>query len=115
MLTFVGRMPRRLRLSLAAALALGLVAAGLTLVLRDQGGHLAANRAQVKRACGGLLPYDELHDHIPDDARGTLDQYGTLLQPGQESRSLLNCTLEWEGHGGLHVEAASSSTTFPTR
>ncbi|MFF5017261.1 hypothetical protein [Streptomyces sp. NPDC001165] len=113
MLTSVGRIPRRLRLSLAAALALGLVAAGLTLVLRDQGGHLAANRAQVKRACGGLLPYDELHDHIPDDARGTLDQYGTLLQPGQECRSLLNCTLEWEGHSGLHVEAAKLVNHLP--
>jgi hypothetical protein len=109
----MGRIPGKLRLPLAAALVLGLLAAGLTLMSREKGGHLAANRAQLKRACGGLLPYDELRDHVPDDVHGTLDQYGTLLQPGQESRSLLNCTLDWEKRGGVHVEAATLVNHLP--
>jgi hypothetical protein len=108
------RIPTRLRLPLAGALALGLLAAGgLTLMSRDEGGHLAANRAQLKQACGGLLPYAELRDHVPDAVRGTLDEYGTLLHPGQESRSLLNCTLDWGGHGGVRIEAATLVNHLP--
>ncbi|MGP4088208.1 hypothetical protein [Streptomyces sp. KR55] len=110
----MGRIPKKLRLPLAGVLTLGLLAAaGVTLMSDDEGGHLAANRAQLKKACGGLLPYDELRDHVPDDVRGTLDQYGTLLQPGQESRSLLNCTLDWEERGGMHVEAATLVNHLP--
>ncbi|MBL1084924.1 hypothetical protein JK359_23625 [Streptomyces actinomycinicus] len=110
----LSRIPAKLRLPLAGTVALALLAAGLTLFLPDpDGGRLAANRAQLKRACGGLLPYSELVGHVPDDAEGTLDQYGTLLQPGQESRSLLHCSLEWEGHGGVHVEAATLVNHLP--
>ncbi|MGJ5800030.1 hypothetical protein ACSCB1_13025 [Streptomyces europaeiscabiei] len=87
--------------------------AGLTLMSRDQGGHLAANRAQLKRACGRLLPYEELSAHVSDDVRGTLDEYGTLLHPGQESRSMLNCALGWEGQSGVHVKAATLVNDLP--
>lgn len=106
---------KRLRLPLAGTLTLGLLAAvGVTMLSWGDGsGHLAANRAQLKKACGGLLPYDELRDRVPDDARGTLDEYGTLLQPGQESRSLLNCRLEWGNRGGVHVEAATLVNHLP--
>ncbi|WP_159024411.1 hypothetical protein [Streptomyces scabiei] len=99
----MGRIPRKLRLPLAGALALGLLPGGLTLMPRGQGDHLAANRAQLKRDCGGLLPYDELSAHVPDDVRGTLDEYSPLLHPGQESRSLLNRALGWEGQSGVYV------------
>ncbi|MFD4559929.1 hypothetical protein ACFWP5_37395 [Streptomyces sp. NPDC058469] len=103
------------RFPLAGTLTLGLLTAvGVTLLVTGDGsGHLAANRAQLKKACGGLLPYDELSDRVPDDARGSLDQYGTLLQPGQESRSLLNCSLEWGDRGGVHVEAATLVNHLP--
>ncbi|MER6456686.1 hypothetical protein ABT270_29395 [Streptomyces sp900105245] len=107
------RIPRRLRLPLAGAVALAVAASGLTLAWPDEGGHLTANRAQLRRACGGLLPYGELAGRVPDAVRGKLDQYGTLLQPGEESRSLLNCTLDWQGHGGVHVEAATLVNHLP--
>ncbi|GHF59488.1 hypothetical protein [Streptomyces griseosporeus] len=111
----LSRIPPRLRLPLAGALALTVAAAvGVTLLTRDDdGGHRAANAAQLKRACGGLLPYADLRDRVPDDVRGELDEYGTLLDPGQESRSLLNCTLDWKDRGGLHVEATTLVNRLP--
>jgi hypothetical protein len=106
---------KKLRLPLAGTLTLGLLTAvGVTLLSSgDEGGQLAANRTQLKKACGGLLPYDELDDRVPDGARGTLHQYRTLLHPAQESRSLLNCSLEWGSRGAVHVEAATLVNHLP--
>ncbi|MFD5077006.1 hypothetical protein [Streptomyces sp. NPDC058371] len=107
------RIPKRLWLPLAGLLALGLVAAVLVRTQDDEGGHLAANRAQLKNACGGLLPYGELRGAVPDQVPGTLDEYGTLLEPAQESRSLVNCTLAWQGHGSLQVQAVALASHLP--
>ncbi|MER5226765.1 hypothetical protein [Streptomyces flaveus] len=111
----MGRVPRRLRVPLAGLLSLGLLATVLVLTVTgtESGGHLTANRAQLKRACGGLLPYEELRSAVPDEAPGTLDQYGTMLDPEQESRSLLNCTLSWKGHGSIHVQAVALTSHLP--
>ncbi|MFK4103422.1 hypothetical protein ACI2L1_25765 [Streptomyces sp. NPDC019531] len=62
--------------------------AGLFLAEGLSSGYTAANRAQVKSACGGLLPYDELRSLVPDEIGGEASQYGTVLEPGEESRSL---------------------------
>ncbi|MFI1678299.1 hypothetical protein [Streptomyces sp. NPDC020607] len=65
--------------------------------------RLDANRELVTRGCAGLLR-EEMYASVPDDTRGVLDAYGTLLRPGQESRALLDCTLAW-GDGGGATEA----------
>jgi hypothetical protein len=54
---------------------------GLFLAQGPGGGHTAANRAQLKSACGGLLPYDELRSLVPDEVEGEVSQYGTILEP----------------------------------
>ncbi|MEU7238939.1 hypothetical protein [Streptomyces sparsogenes] len=76
----------------------------------DGGGHLAANRAQLRKACDGALPYEDLKRLVPDGRAGELTQHGTMLEPGQESRSLLHCSLSWgDGHGvTVHAEALVS-------
>ncbi|MFF0095604.1 hypothetical protein ACFYSF_37605 [Streptomyces canus] len=63
---------------------------GLFLAQGPGGGHTAANRSQLKSACGGLLPYDELRSLVPGEVEGEVSQYGTVLEPGEESRSLVN-------------------------
>lgn len=55
----------------------------------------AANLDQLDRACAGLLPGEQLRGFVPGDGPGVLEEYGTMLDPGQESRALLNCTLAW--------------------
>ncbi|MFJ8821160.1 hypothetical protein ACIREE_05190 [Streptomyces sp. NPDC102467] len=92
-----------------AGLASVLVAVAVTVVVQgnggSEGGHLAANRAQLKRACGGLLPYGDLTGRVPDAVAGRVEQYGTELEPGRESRSLVNCAVTWPGHGSVRVAA----------
>ncbi|MFF8616594.1 hypothetical protein [Streptomyces sp. NPDC015350] len=79
----------------------------------DDGGHSAANRAQLKRACAGLLPYEELRDRVPDEVAGAVRQYGTVLDPGEESRSLVNCSVTWPGHGSVRVRAVALVHRIP--
>ncbi|MGW2181124.1 hypothetical protein ACWCXX_24115 [Streptomyces sp. NPDC001732] len=79
----------------------------------DRSGHAAANRAQLKRACAGLLPYEELRGLVPDDVAGVVRQYGTVLDPGEESRSLVNCSLTWPGHGAVRVRAVALVSRLP--
>jgi hypothetical protein len=43
---------------------------GLFLAQGPGGGHTAANRPQLKGACGGLLPYEELRSLVPDEVDG---------------------------------------------
>ncbi|MEU8822869.1 hypothetical protein [Streptomyces sp. NPDC048636] len=84
---------------------------GVVLATRGrEGGHRAANRAQLRKACDGTLPYGDLAHLVPDGSRGELRQYGTMLAPGQDSRSLLDCALSWgDGHEvTVHAEALVS-------
>ncbi|MGW0731735.1 hypothetical protein [Streptomyces sp. NPDC002851] len=67
-------------------------------------GQRAENEAQLRQACSGLLPADQLLDFLPDDEPGVLEEFGTLLDPSQESRSLLDCTLSW-GSGKWEPDA----------
>ncbi|WP_229703675.1 hypothetical protein [Streptomyces albiflavescens] len=80
----------------------------------DGSGHSVANRAQLKRACAGLLPYEELRGLVPDDVAGTVSQYGTMLEPDEDSRSLVNCSLTWPGHGSVRVRAVALISRMPT-
>ncbi|MDT0547436.1 MULTISPECIES: hypothetical protein [Streptomyces] len=76
----------------------------------DDGGHLAANRAQLRKACDGTLPYADLKRLVRDGRAGELSQHGTMLEPDQESRSLLDCELSWgDGYSvTVHAEALVS-------
>ncbi|MEU5902087.1 hypothetical protein [Streptomyces venezuelae] len=79
--------------------------------------RLDANRELVTRGCAGLLR-EEMYASAPDDARGALDEYGTLLRPGEESRALLDCTLAWgDGDGGTTagVRARVRAEAVPER
>ncbi len=64
----------------------------------------ADNLDQLARACGGLLPREQLRGFVPGDSAGVLEEYGTMLDPGQESRALLDCSLSW-GAGRWEPEA----------
>ncbi|WP_338702808.1 hypothetical protein V2W30_36085 [Streptomyces sp. Q6] len=99
-------MPRR-RAVVLGGLAMALIAAVATVIASsgDEGGHLAANRAQLKRACAGMLPYEELRGRIPDAVAGRVDQYGTELEPDERSRSAAHCSVTWPGHGSVRVTA----------
>ncbi|WP_411083068.1 hypothetical protein [Streptomyces sp. cmx-18-6] len=55
----------------------------------------ADNLKQLDRGCAGLLPQEQLRDFVPDDEAGVLEEYGTMLDPDQESRALLHCALFW--------------------
>ncbi|MCF3120033.1 hypothetical protein IPZ68_09965 [Streptomyces arenae] len=96
------RAARRRTWLVVALAAVVLVASSVTwfAVSRSQEreDRLAANQEQLTRACAGLLP-EELRSYVPDDEDGVLDEFGTMLRPGQESRSLLDCTLSWGGGG----------------
>ncbi|MFC8697282.1 hypothetical protein [Streptomyces parvus] len=61
----------------------------------DRAQQRADNLRQLDRACAGLLPGERLRGFVPGDGAGVLEEYGTMLDPGQESRALLNCTLSW--------------------
>ncbi|MEU5922404.1 hypothetical protein ABZ817_01715 [Streptomyces antimycoticus] len=85
--------------------------AGTVLATRDSGGgHLAANQAQLRKACDGTLPYGDLERLVRGERPGKLREHGTMLAPGQESRSLLDCSLSWgDGYGvTVHAEALVS-------
>ncbi|MER7173993.1 hypothetical protein [Streptomyces mesophilus] len=43
------------------------------------------------------MPERDLREFLPDDSAGVLEEYGTMLDPGQESRALLDCSLSWGG------------------
>jgi hypothetical protein len=79
----VVRVPRRLCKPLFIGVPLVLLvggAVGVSLGGGDSGGgHAAANRAQLKRACGGLLPYEELKSLVPDEVEGEVSQSGTVV------------------------------------
>ncbi|SDJ75907.1 hypothetical protein [Streptomyces indicus] len=112
----MGRLPAPLRVPLVTGLAMVLIVGAGVLVLgpgEDEGGHLAANRAQLKRACGGLLPYEELRGLVPDDVPGEVLAYGAQLTPDEESRALLHCEVTWPDHGGVSVEAAPLLSELP--
>ncbi|MGW7688631.1 hypothetical protein ACWGMA_07025 [Streptomyces asiaticus] len=88
--------------------------AGAVLVTRDSGGgHLAANRAQLRKACDGTLPYGDLEGLVRDERPGELRQHGTMLAPGQESRSLLDCSLSWGDGSGVTVHAEALVSDVP--
>ncbi|MFI6288211.1 hypothetical protein ACIBCM_26280 [Streptomyces sp. NPDC051018] len=85
------------------------VLAAITVSVRNQvlqDAQLAANRAQLKRACQGLLPQDRLRPFLSDRSAGRLVEYGTVLEPGQESRALLDCRLSWAGAGTADPDGA---------
>jgi hypothetical protein len=92
-----------------------LVAGAITVIASggDEGGHLAANRAQLKHACGGLFPYEELRGRIPDAVAGRVDEYGTELEPGEQSRSAAHCIVTWPGHGEARVSAVPVLAELP--
>ncbi|MEV5612717.1 hypothetical protein [Streptomyces sp. NPDC052225] len=106
--------PRR-RVIALAALAMVLIAGAATALAvgGDEGGHLAANRAQLKRACAGMLPYEELRPFVPDAVAGRVDEYGTELEPGEQSRSAAHCTVAWPGHGEVRVTAVPVLSELP--
>ncbi|KUJ64500.1 hypothetical protein ACZ90_58135 [Streptomyces albus subsp. albus] len=107
---------RRLRYAVLTAFV-GVVVA-IVAVLSGQGdesGHLAENRAQLGRACKGSLPYRELRPLVPGDREGRLYQYGTMLTPGQQSRSLLHCSLDWGDGRGITVHAVALVSDVPRR
>ncbi|MEV6397234.1 hypothetical protein AB0M39_21085 [Streptomyces sp. NPDC051907] len=62
------------------------------------------NADQLRRACKGLLPHQQLEEFVSSDDDGVLDEYGTMLDPRQESRALLDCRLAW-GEGRWEPEA----------
>ncbi|WP_405709571.1 hypothetical protein [Streptomyces sp. NBC_00046] len=114
----MGRVPSRLRKPLFIGLPLLLLVTGVVVffsgVDRSDGhGHSAANRAQLQRACAGLLPYEELRGLVPDDVAGEVSQYGTVLEPGEDSHSLVNCSVTWPGHGSVRVQAVALISEMP--
>ena len=105
------REPKRLR----NAILLGLVIAALVggcvaYERRSNEQQLAANLAQLKGACGGMLPYSEVEDTVPEDKDGSVSQHGTMIEAGQEDRALLDCGIDWdEGRVlSVHAEALTS-------
>jgi hypothetical protein len=107
-----------LRKPLFIVLPLVLLLSGAVTVFRDSGdssggGHAAANRAQLKRACGGMLPYAELSGLVPDEVEGEVSQYGTVLEPDEESRSLVNCAVTWPEYGSVKVRAVALVSPMP--
>ncbi|MEU2669697.1 hypothetical protein ABZ622_12645 [Streptomyces sp. NPDC007164] len=112
------RVPSRLRKPLFIGLPLVLLVTGVVLFSGgddrpDEHGHAAANRAQLKHACAGLLPYEELRGLVPDDVAGEVSQYGTVLDPGEDSHSLVNCSVAWPGHGSVRVQAVALISEMP--
>ncbi|MFF3687252.1 hypothetical protein [Streptomyces sp. NPDC002187] len=111
----MSRVPSWLRKLLLVALPLVLIVTGAVLFFDadDSGGHSVANQAQLKRACAGLLPYEELRGLVPDEVAGEVSQYGTMLQPDEDSRSLVNCSVTWPGHGSVRVRAVALISRMP--
>lgn len=113
----MGRVPPWLRKPLFIGLPFVLSVTGVVFFLgvdrADGGDHAAANRAQLKRACAGLLPYEELRGAVPGDTAGVVSEYGTMLEPDEDSRSLLNCSVTWPGHGSVRVRAVALISRLP--
>lgn len=99
-----------LRHTALVVLVTALVAVFVVVNRDSDGGHLAANRAQLRKACDGTLPYADLKRFVRDGRAGELSQHGTMLEPGRTSRSLLHCELSWgDGYGvTVHAEALVS-------
>ncbi|WP_410538045.1 hypothetical protein [Streptomyces sp. KL2] len=89
----------RLRTAVLGVAALAAVTAVAVYPTRD-GEHPKTNRAQVRKACAGLLPAAHLDPFLPRDSAMKHGQYGTLLEPGHESRAFIDCRLDWTGDDG---------------
>ncbi|MEU7316498.1 hypothetical protein [Streptomyces sp. NPDC007083] len=50
---------------------------------------------RISESCEGLLPANHLLPMLPDQPSVAVREYGTMLQPGSESRALLDCSLAW--------------------
>ncbi|MCX4825642.1 hypothetical protein OG883_38510 [Streptomyces sp. NBC_01142] len=50
---------------------------------------------------------------MPDDIAGEVSQYGTMLEPDKDSRSLVNCSVTWPGHGSVQVRAVALISPLP--
>ncbi|GAA3646536.1 hypothetical protein ACG5V6_21560 [Streptomyces chitinivorans] len=90
------------------ATALAVAAAAIVHSNRDseEPEALKANRAQVRKACAGLLPAAHLDPFLPEDTTGRVRQYGALVEPGHESRAFIDCRLVWtddEGEAALDI------------
>ncbi|WP_031083478.1 hypothetical protein [Streptomyces sp. NRRL WC-3549] len=81
--------------AVVGGVAAALVAGGLVWSSAGRARQRTDNLEQLEHACAGLLPHEQLRDFVPADSAGVLDEYGTMLDPDQESRALLNCTLAW--------------------
>ncbi|MET7900973.1 hypothetical protein ABZS86_05665 [Streptomyces sp. NPDC005355] len=104
----------RLRRTVLFVLITALVASGVALATRGgDGGHLAANRDQLRKACDGTLPYGDLERLVRDGRPGELSQHGTMLAPGRQSRSLLDCSLNWGAGYGVTVHAEALVSDVP--
>lgn len=102
-----------LRYAILFVLITALVTGAVIAIGSQGGGHLAANRDQLRKACDGALPYDDLQRLVRDARPGELRQHGTMLAPGQESRSLLDCSLSWGGGNGVTVHAEALVSDVP--
>ncbi|WP_055547588.1 hypothetical protein, partial [Streptomyces sp. NBRC 110028] len=102
-----------LRYATLFVLITALVTGAVIAIGAQGGGHLAANRDQLRKACDGVLPYGDLERLVRDARPGQLEQYGTMLAPGQESRSLLDCSLSWGGGNEVTVHAEALVSGVP--
>ncbi|MFF3834224.1 hypothetical protein ACFYXX_26095 [Streptomyces sp. NPDC002458] len=93
-----------LLLAAAGATVLALIGGTAVWFSADRDRQRSGNLEQLGRACAGLLPHERLRGFVPDDSAGVLEEYGTMLDPGRESRALLDCTLAW-GPGRWEPEA----------
>ncbi|WP_039937576.1 hypothetical protein, partial [Streptomyces himastatinicus] len=102
-----------LRYAMLFALITALVTGAVIAIGGKGGGHLAANRDQLRNACDGALPYGDLERLVRDARPGELRQHGTMLAPGRESRSLLDCSLSWGGGNTVTVHAEALVSDVP--
>jgi hypothetical protein len=102
-----------LRCATLFVLITALVTGAVIAIGNKGGGHLAANRDQLRKACDGALPYADLERLVRDARPGELRQHGTMLAPGQDSRSLLDCSLSWGGGNGVTVHAEALVSGVP--
>ncbi|PJE97401.1 hypothetical protein CUT44_11980 [Streptomyces carminius] len=105
---------RRKRALALVACAVVTTAVAATVVVRAESAERAerhaeqldANRARAQKACAGLLPAEHLAAFLPEDSAARTEEYGTLLDPGQESRALADCLLGWEGGEQVRLRVA---------
>ncbi|WP_327353355.1 hypothetical protein [Streptomyces sp. NBC_01304] len=76
----------------------------------------AANKAHLA-ACEGLLPQKYLAAFVPDGTPVHGEEFGSMLDPRQESRALLDCRLDLgvqvRAEGLLGAPRASADDTYP--